>query len=244
VMHVDVNNARLWVEEAGHGPAVLFLHFGLGDHRVFDPEVRALADEFRCVAYDRRFVGRTEAPAEPYSDVEDVIGLLAALGVERAALVGLSGGGKLALDVAFAHPERVSALAHIAAPVTGIRWADELEELYAGADTPELEAEVDLQVWAPLGADDFFRELLRTVHDSPEAAVAATNPPVALEEVRVPTLVVTAKHDPESLQNAGREAARRLPHARLIEVDSDHYLTLREPELVTKLLRDHLSATA
>ena len=128
--------------------------------------------------------------------------------------------------------------------MTGIRWADELEELYAGADTPEKELEVDLQVWAPLGADDFFRELLRTVHDSPDEAVAATNPPVALEEVRVPTLVVTAKHDPESLQNAGREAARRLPHARLIEVDSDHYLTLREPELVTKLLRDHLSATA
>jgi 3-oxoadipate enol-lactonase len=243
VMHVDVNNARLWVEEAGDGPAVLFLHFGLGDHRVFDPEVRALADEFRCVAYDRRFFGRTEAPAEPYSDVKDVIALLDALRIERAALVGLSGGGKLALDVAFAHPHRLSALAHIAAPVTGIPWGDELEELYADADTPEKELEVDLQVWAPLGDDDFFRELLRATHESPEAAVAATNPPAALENVHVPTLVLTAAHDPQSLQNAGREAARRLPQARLVEVDSDHYLTLREPELLTKLLRDFLAET-
>lgn len=244
MMYVDVDNARFWVEEAGDGPAVLFLHFGLGDHRVFEPEIRALADEFRCVAYDRRFFGRTEAPAEPYSDVEDAIALLDALGIERAALVGLSGGGKLALDVAFAHPERVFALAHIAAPVTGIHWADELEELYAGADTPEQEMEVDLRVWAPLGADDVFRDLLREAHDSPAEAVAATNPPVALEDVHVPALVLTAKHDPESLQNAGREAARRLPQARLVEVDSDHYLTLREPELVTKLLRELLSATA
>src|SRR3954452_24946723 len=68
-MYVEVNNARFWVEEAGDGPAVVFLHFGLGDSRVFAPELRALADEFRCVAYDRRFFGRTEAPAEPYSDV-------------------------------------------------------------------------------------------------------------------------------------------------------------------------------
>src|SRR5690242_18253133 len=79
VMYVEVNNARFWVVEAGDGPAVLFLHFGLGDHRVFEPELRALADAFRCVAYDRRFVGRTEAPAEPYSDVEDAAGLLDAL---------------------------------------------------------------------------------------------------------------------------------------------------------------------
>jgi 3-oxoadipate enol-lactonase len=243
-MYVEVNNARFWVEEAGDGPAVVFFHFGLGDWRVFEPELHALADEFRCIAYDRRFTGRTEAPAEPYSQVEDAIALLDVLGVERAALVGLSGGGKLALDVTFAHPERVRALAHIAAPVTGIPWAEELEELYAGADTPEKEMEIDLQVWAPLGADDFFVELLRQTYDNPEQAVAATNPPVALEEVRVPTLVLTARHDPQSLQNAGREAARRIPQARLVEVDSDHYLTLREPELVTTLLREFLSGHA
>ena len=243
MMYVEVDNARFWAEDAGDGPAVLFLHFGLGDHRVFEPELRALADSYRCIAYDRRFVGRTEAPAEPYSDVEDAVGLLDALGVERAALVGLSGGGKLALDVAFAHPERVSALVHIAAPVTGIPWAEELEALYAGADTPERELEVDLQVWAPLGADDFFMELRRQVHDGPEQGVAAKRPPVALEEVRVPTLVVTATHDPQSLQRSAHEAARRLPNARLVEVESDHYLTLREPELVTTLLRGFFAET-
>lgn len=243
MIYVDVGNARFWVEEAGDGTPVLFLHFGLGDHRVFEPEIRALADEFRCVAYDRRFFGRTEAPAEPYSDVADVVALLDALGIERSALVGLSGGGKLALDVAFAHPERVLAVAHIAAPVTGIRWADELEALYAEADTPEKELAVDLQVWAPLGADAFFRQMLSETRAAPEGAVAAANPPVALEDVHVPTLVLTANHDPQSLQNAGREAARRLPDARLVEVDCDHYLTLREPELVTKLLRDFFAET-
>jgi hypothetical protein len=71
--------------EEGEGPAVLFFHFGLGDLRVFEPEVRPLADAFRCIAYDRRFFRRTEAPDEPYAPVGDAIALLDALDVERAA---------------------------------------------------------------------------------------------------------------------------------------------------------------
>lgn len=236
-----MNNARFWVEEAGDGPAVVFLHFGLGDSRVFEPERSALADEFRCVAYDRRFFGGTEAPSEPYSDVDDAVAILDELGIERAALVGLSGGGKIALDVAAAHPERVWALAHIAAPVSGIAWGDELEAAYADADTPEKELEADLEVWAPLGAEDVYRELL--LQAKPRDVEAAKPPAVELEAVRVPTLVLTAKHDPPSLQSCGHEAARRILGARHVEVDSDHYLTLREPELVTKLLRDFFAET-
>jgi pimeloyl-ACP methyl ester carboxylesterase len=242
-MYVEANNARFWVETAGEGQAVVFLHFGLGGWRVFEPEFHALAGQFRCVTFDRRFVGRTEAPAEPYSSVEDVIALLDALGIEQTALVGLSGGGKLALDVAFAHPARVRSLVHIAAPVTGVPWGEELGKLYAGADTPEQKIAADLQVWAPLGVDDLIRELRQEVRDDPEEAVEAKTPRVDLEQIRVPTLVIVAKHDPASLQNAGREAARRIPAARLVEIDSDHYLTLREPELLSRVLLEFLTST-
>lgn len=241
-MYVAATNARFWVVEEGEGPVVLFFHFGLGDWRVFEPQVRALAEQFRCIAYDRRFIGRTQAPDEPYAPVDDAIALLDALDVERAALVGLSGGGGLALNVAYAHPERVTALVHIAAPVTGLplTFSPELEAAYAAAKTPEEEMAVDMEVWAPLGVEDLFRELRLQVPTG-ELPDAAKSPPVVLEDVRVPTLVVIAKHDPPELSNAGREAARRIPGARLIEVDSDHYLTLRAPELVTGLIRDFLT---
>lgn len=241
MMYVEVNNARFWVEEDGDGPPVVFIHFGLGDSRVFEPERRALADSFRCIAYDRRFFGRTEAPTDPYDEVDDAIALLGALEIERAALVGLSGGGKLALDVASAHPDRVSALVHVAAPVTGVAWAEELAAAYAGVETPEQELEADLRVWAPLGADEHFRKLWGSAPSDESLPDPAKRPPVALEDVRVPTLVITVKHDPPSLQRSGREAASRIPGARLVEIDSDHYVTLREPELVTQLLRDFLS---
>jgi pimeloyl-ACP methyl ester carboxylesterase len=67
--------------------------------------------------------------------------------------------------------------------------------------------------------------------------------PAALvpEQVAQPTLVVVALHDPPAQQAVGRDIARRLPNAQLVEVDSDHYLTLREPELVTGLIRDFLA---
>jgi pimeloyl-ACP methyl ester carboxylesterase len=50
-----------------------------------------------------------------------------------------------------------------------------------------------------------------------------------------------AKHDPRELSDVGREAARCIPDARFVEVDSDHYLALRDPELVTGLIRDFLT---
>jgi pimeloyl-ACP methyl ester carboxylesterase len=60
----------------------------------------------------------------------------------------------------------------------------------------------------------------------------------------VPTLVVTFSHDPAGHREAGRTVARGVPNARHDELDSDHYVTLREPELVARTLLDFLSETA
>ena len=105
--YLDVNGARLWVEEEGTGPAVLFIHGGLGDLRLWEPQARALSERFRCIRYDLRFWGRSESPGVAFSSIDDVIGVLDALGVKRAALVGLSLGGGLALDVTLAYPHPV-----------------------------------------------------------------------------------------------------------------------------------------
>ena len=93
---VDVNGAQLWVEAEGDGPAVLFVHGGLGDSRLWEPQARALAPRFRTIRYDLRFWGRSESPGVEFSAIDDLIGVLDSLGVERAALIGLSLGGGLA----------------------------------------------------------------------------------------------------------------------------------------------------
>jgi pimeloyl-ACP methyl ester carboxylesterase len=60
----------------------------------------------------------------------------------------------------------------------------------------------------------------------------------------VPTLVVTAKHDPPGFREIGPLVASAAPDARHLELDSDHYVTLREPELVSRVLLEFLTAAA
>ena len=234
----------LWVEEEGSGPAVLFVHGGLGDSRLWAPVAHLVAERFRSILYDRRFFGRSTETADEWSEVDDAIAVLDRLGVERTAVVGLSGGGKTAIELALAHPDRVWAIGHVAGAVAGIGFGFDDPE---GIDDP---MELDLAIWAPLGATDEIRELWRATPDATglgaDARELRPSPPAGdrLDEIAVPTLVVVATHDPPSFVEVGRTAARRIPGARLVEIDSDHYLTLRNPQQLGELLLEFLTAAA
>jgi len=253
VTHIDVNGARLWVEDEGRGPAVLFVHGGLGDSRLWEPEARALASRFRTIRYDLRFWGRSGSPGVEYSPVDDLIGVLDALGVERAALVGLSLGGGLALDATLMHPERVWALAHVAAGVSGLPvnpYSAQQDAAYEAAEKRgdlDTMMDIDFAIWAPLGAGEEYRELWRATPDAkgrPDGARSRPRGPAMLGAVGVPTLVIVPSHDPPAQREVGRTVAREIPGARLMEVDSDHYLTLREPDRVTTMLEEFLAEAA
>jgi 3-oxoadipate enol-lactonase len=254
---VDVNGARLWYDEAGSCEAVLLLHGGLGDSRLWEPVVPFLAERFRTIRTDLRFFGSSTGPAVPWSWQDDTVGVLDALEIERAALVGLSMGGKVAIDVALAHPDLLWAVVGVAPALGGHDGAAYTEEHGARYDAaPDDEKlatlmEIDFEVWAPLGADERIRQLW---HSTPDAnplpdGVAPREPDGApanerLGGLAVPTLVVTAEHDPPGFREIGPLVARTAPHARHVELDSDHYVTLREPELLSRTLLDFLTAAA
>ena len=252
---VDSNGARLWYDEHGQGEAVLLLHGGLGDSGLWEPVVPLLGERFRVLRTDLRFFGRSVGPAAPWSWADDVVGVLDELRIERAALVGLSLGGRIAFDVALAAPERLWALVGVAPGLgghDGAAYSGEQERRY---DAAEAEGDlagmmaVDFEVWAPLGADERMERLW---HATPDA-----NPlPPGIEprrsgdakerlgELAVPTLVVTVSHDPPAFRAVGPLVARQAPNARPLELDSDHYVTLREPDLVARTLLDFLGEQA
>jgi 3-oxoadipate enol-lactonase len=254
---VEVNGARLWYDEAGSGDSVLLLHGGLGDSGLWEPVAPLLAERFRTIRTDLRFFGRSTGPFAPWSWQDDVVGVLDALELERAAVVGLSMGGKLALDVALAHPDRLWAVVGVAPGLGGHDSAAYSEEQGARYEAAEAEGdldaamEVDFEVWAPLGADERIRQLW---HATPEAAelpsglepVEPAGPPAKerLAELTVPTLVVTVSQDPPGMREIGPLVEREAPDARHLELDSDHYVTLREPELVSRVLLEFLAAAA
>jgi pimeloyl-ACP methyl ester carboxylesterase len=111
--YVDANGLRLYVEEWGSGPPLLLI-MGLGaslDTWVAQRE--AFAAHFRVIAFDNRGAGRSECPAPPWTVAamaDDAAGVLDALGVARAHVLGVSLGGMVAQELAIAHPARVSSL--------------------------------------------------------------------------------------------------------------------------------------
>jgi pimeloyl-ACP methyl ester carboxylesterase len=142
---------------------------------------------------------------------------------------------------------------HVAAGVTGMPvnpYTEEQDAAYEAAEERgdlETMMAIDFAVWAPLGADDHYRELWRTTPDArglPEGTKPRRREDAQLEQVSMPTLVVVPEHDPPAQREIGEAAARRIPGAQLAYIDSDHYLTLRKPEQVSELLLEFLATAA
>lgn len=104
---------RIAVDLDGHGPLVLFMH-GIGGNRSnWRAQLPAFAAHFSCVAWDARGYGASddyEGPLEFDDFISDVLRVLDYFGVQRAHLVGLSMGGRIAMRVALLHPSRIATL--------------------------------------------------------------------------------------------------------------------------------------
>lgn len=111
--------ARLAGEAAGDGPCVVMLHAGVADRRMWRGAMAALSKTRRAIAYDRRGFGETVTPDEPFSHIDDLAAVLDCLDCARATLIGCSQGGRIAIDFALAHPERVDGLVLVASALSG-----------------------------------------------------------------------------------------------------------------------------
>jgi pimeloyl-ACP methyl ester carboxylesterase len=110
---VVCNNTLLHYDECGEGMPLVFLHGLAGDHLYWKGQMRAFARRFRCLAPDNRDAGQSGPAVAPYTIGDlaaDVAGLLDALGLREAHLVGLSLGGMIALELAVAYPSLVRSL--------------------------------------------------------------------------------------------------------------------------------------
>ncbi|HYL98113.1 MAG TPA: alpha/beta fold hydrolase [Blastocatellia bacterium] len=120
---MSTSGGRLYFETAGRGPAIVFIHGGQMDRRMWDHQFTAYAKRYKAIRYDVRGFGRTGLPTKGYSDVEDLLGLLNHLKVNRVSIVGLSLGGRIALDFVLAHPDRVESLVLADPGLSGWNWS-------------------------------------------------------------------------------------------------------------------------
>ncbi len=125
---IDVGKARIYYEELGTGDPVVMIHGGLLDRRMWDDQFAVFAEKHRVIRYDARGHGLSKAQAGTYSHHKDLKKLLDALKVKRAAIMGLSMGGYIALDFALTYPKRVGALILASPGLTGYKFDSEVLE--------------------------------------------------------------------------------------------------------------------
>jgi pimeloyl-ACP methyl ester carboxylesterase len=236
---------------SGSGPAVLLLHSTAGDSRQWDPQRDALAVERTVVTPDLRGYGGSPLPPEPYSDVEDVLRVLDSLGIVTTAVVGSSGGGHVALQLASAAPERVTALVLLCAAAPGVertpdvRAFGEAEEALLEQGDVEAATELNVRTWLGPDAGDVARELLRTmqrhafeVQLAAGEAAAGRDVDVHLARVTAPTTVVCGRHDLDFFAAVARHLVAGLPAAEYLELPwAGHLPNLERPDETTALIR-------
>jgi 3-oxoadipate enol-lactonase len=257
----EVEGARLYYEIAGSGPPVVLLHAFALDTRMWDDQFELLAREYRVVRYDARGFGRSSVPVpgQPYSHVDDFLALTRHLEIHRPHLVGLSMGGRFALDVVVSQPDAARSLAFVDGVIGGWDWSKAWLDSYAPVVAAGRRGDVAAAKAAWLAHPLFAsaREqpavaarLQRMVddysgwhftHADPERRLS---PPALarLGRVRVSTLAIVGDRDLPDFQKMAGEVERQVANARRLGVAGAGHLTNMEaPDVVNTALRSFLA---
>lgn len=246
-------------DSGGDGPAVLFSHGFLMDHTMFDPQIEALSDAYRCIRWDERGFGDTTGtgPFTYWDSADDAVAVLDHLGVDEASLVGMSQGGFLSLRAAIAYPDRVRALVLI--------------DTQAGVDDDETLASYRGMLDAWVGGDDETRASIMDI----VAGLIIAEPELSAEwittwrarepelirhpgtclvdrdditdrvgEIDCPALVVHGTEDQAIPMDRARALCDHLSGCRgVVEVDgAAHASNLSHPDQVNPPLREFLDS--
>jgi 3-oxoadipate enol-lactonase len=262
-LEVELNGARIHYRRSGTGFPVVFLHAGVADSRMWEPQAAGLGKHFDVITPDMRGYGESELPGAAWSPTADLLALMDALGLRQSPhLIGCSIGGAAAIDFTLEHPERVSKLVLVGAGVSGQPYDDKHEHLFAEATAAEEakdllalnEAEMKLWLVGPgrsaahidKGLRDLFLDMNRRALKSDfESAPRLTLDPPAfgrLGEIKAPTLVVVGDHDLPNVQETADLLVAKIRDARKAIIhDAAHLPNLEHPDKFNRLLLDFLN---
>ena len=218
---VESQGARIYyaVFHRGGGRPVVLLHGGLGSSEAWGFEVPRLSASHEVIVIDSRGHGRSRRPPGPLSYEQmagDVLAVMDALQVRRAAMVGESDGGITGLVLAIRHPERVRSLFAWGAnfDTHGYRKAPPDPAMAAAGARFMARAEARYRALSP--TPEGFAELKAALGQLYAAEPNLT--PAELRRIRAPTVIADGDHEQFIDPDHTRRLARLIPHARLVIV--------------------------
>jgi len=262
---VDAGGSELHYLRAGGGEPMLLIQGMSATHLTWGrPFLSLLEQSFDCIVYDHRGMGLSGRGELPFTTADlagDAVGLLDALEVERAHVVGISMGGMVAQELALAHPERLRTLTlgatYCGGPEGSLMAPEDLQLLGVAMASGERE-QVFRAMWE-INLSPGFREDDSRFAAFEEMAKALPAPqPVILQQMRacsahctsdrlgrlsIPTLVIHGDEDRLLGSNNGQEITSLVPAARLELLEGvGHMFWWEQPRRSAELIRDHALA--
>src|SRR5256714_316964 len=260
-MDATINGARIHYEREGAGLPVMFLHAGIADARMWEPQVAGFVKQFDVVRPETRGFGQSELPPQRWSPVADLLGLMDRLHLKPAHLVGCSLGAGLAIDFALQHGERVSKLVLVGPSISGANFGKKYPEVFAEVRAADEandmvavnQAEMYLFLDGPRRRRGYVRQPLRDLFldmnganvnaDWEKAPTDDLDPPALerLHEITAPTLVVVGDEGIPPVFDAVDALMEKVPNARKAVIhDAAHLPNLEHPDEFNRLVLEFL----
>jgi 3-oxoadipate enol-lactonase len=245
---------------------VVLIHAGICDSRMWDPQWETFRKAHRVLRYDLRGFGRSTIEPGSYSHARDLLELLEQQDVQKVSLVGVSMGGRVALEVALARPELIQAIVLVGAGFPGHDWSAEMnaadEAEVAALTRGDLDAavEVSLCTWVDGprrksgDVDPEVRarvaemqrrayELQLPVWETAEEEPLVGNLSERLSEIGAPTLVLVGEEDVPDMHEIADRLERGLPNARRASIaDTAHVPSMERPREFDQLVLPFLQS--
>lgn len=251
---VNVNNIQLAYARRGKGAPLVLLHGFPLDHHLWDEVVPLLEDTFDLILPDLRGFGSSTMLDVPHSMddyASDIARLLDHLNIQRAAIVGHSMGGYVALGFARLYPERVSGLGLVSSQVLAdpperkegrYKSAAEVSENGIGSVvesmTPKFTADEGLQAYARASME---RQQPAAYMGALKAMAERVDSTALLPSFHFPVVVIHGDSDSLIPVDRAREVKAALPQAHLVEIPGAGHMPMLEAKEKTAEALKHLA---
>lgn len=260
--YMETGGASLYYEVSGSGPLLVLVHDGLLSSEVWREQIKEFNRHFTVIRYDRRGYGKSGPGRDAFQDHEDLALLFDHLGIERAHLAGISGGGEVVLDFALAYPERTRKIVLLGGVISGYTYSKEFDRrnFYNFEPMMKGEKEKSVERWLadpfliPRAAEDkIFYDKMKLLFmeqfDHLQGVILASMlkaPPKEpalgrLAAIQSPALIIIGEKDIEDVKTMGALMDKEISVSRLeIIPGAGHLVNLEQPEVFNRITLEFL----